>query len=827
MGDEETEQTGVSHRREFLAVLGAAMSLGLAGCGQEGEERPTERITGTTAAGTATESKPPVWRDGQAIYTQIHSEDFEASPIPEVRFNNGAELTGEVIDGERSVKLTSWASIDTNPDALSLSPDTHYLFQFDYKILDRGATNKILEGFFLPKGSTSSEDTIHTRSMLANAPREGTFSTGALTTNSADSYYLKLQVNEGVSLVIDNLVITRLDPAPVSGVPDRWSTLSQLPFPRLGNYITGSPGSWPESNRVAPDWSDEFVYAEAEFEEKLSFFDVVAGPFVNVQSMDTSFVKRMRERNPDTVVVPYTNYILTNYYWPEPHATVDLEAEFYADLPDEWIMKHADGSAVEADGWPGLYLTNIYETCPEVGGQTYNEAVADYWLNTILNSGVWDGIMIDNVISKASHYIPAFSNPARFDYDVNRNGRRDETIANANELTRSAIVAFLQNLRDEVGDTELVIANSGFNLDYEIPSYLNGVIFELFNHPWYSGQSGTNELAWRRSLDDYRRAEETTLAPHLNILEAGGGSDVGSGPANRNYLEPTTADIEKHRFALGTALLGDGFYEYDLYANSSVPYWFDEYSVNADGVAVEDTQYKGYLGMPLGDPVELKSPATLIWEEGFDSGSLPSGMEGDAEVYVERGRMVIDNPDHTTYKPDGTAVETRSGEIPFAPGETHVIEFDWEIVETIDDVVRTSVRTDSGDVASVRLHGVFEGDTGSEHFHVTVPDGDGFRLKFSLQSGGGKVAIDDVKIYEGGAGPWRRDFENGFVLVNPINKAYTFSDAELAGDLDRTGIKRIQGSQAPEVNNGRPVTGSLTLQPFDAIILLANSIGAS
>lgn len=47
---------------------------------------------------------------------------------------------------------------------------------------------------------------------------------------------------------------------------------------------------------------------------------------------------------------------------------------------------------------------------------------------------------------------------------------------------------------------------------------------------------------------------------------------------------------------------------------------------------------------------------------------------------------------------------------------------------------------------------------------------------------------------------------------------------ELAGALNRTGIKRILGTQAPDINNGQPVTGTLTLQPFDAIILLADHI---
>jgi hypothetical protein len=85
---------------------------------------------------------------------------------------------------------------------------------------------------------------------------------------------------------------------------------------------------------------------------------------------------------------------------------------------------------------------------------------------------------------------------------------------------------------------------------------------------------------------------------------------------------------------------------------------------------------------------------------------------------------------------------------------------------------------------------------------------------------GGEVAIDNLTIAQGGIGPWRRDFENGFVLVNPLQQPQTFSAADLAGKLNRTGVHRINGTQAPDVNNGQAVTDSLTLRPFDAIILL-------
>jgi uncharacterized protein (TIGR03437 family) len=97
-------------------------------------------------------------------------------------------------------------------------------------------------------------------------------------------------------------------------------------------------------------------------------------------------------------------------------------------------------------------------------------------------------------------------------------------------------------------------------------------------------------------------------------------------------------------------------------------------------------------------------------------------------------------------------------------------------------------------------------------------------LSIGIFGGGGKVAVDNLRIVQGGAGPWRRDFENGLVLVNPLNTPHTFTVAELSGALNRTGIHRIKGTQAPDVNNGQPVSGELTLEPFDAIILLADPI---
>ena len=53
---------------------------------------------------------------------------------------------------------------------------------------------------------------------------------------------------------------------------------------------------------------------------------------------------------------------------------------------------------------------------------------------------------------------------------------------------------------------------------------------------------------------------------------------------------------------------------------------------------------------------------------------------------------------------------------------------------------------------------------------------------------------------------WRRDFENGIVLVNPTPEAMFVSLAQIQGPLRRTNIRRIKGNQVPAWNSGAAVT---------------------
>ncbi|MEW6217755.1 MAG: hypothetical protein AB1543_08740, partial [Candidatus Bipolaricaulota bacterium] len=246
---------------------------------------------------------------------------------------------------------------------------------------------------------------------------------------------------------------------------------------------------------------------------------------------------------------------------------------------------------------------------------------------------------------------------------------------------------------------------------------------------------------------------------------------------------------------------------------------------------VEDVRFKGYLGHPLGEAVELTLPGRPIWKEDFEGSGLPTDMWATQGVRVSRsgneviagsGSLVIESADHT--KTDYRAAGTAYTSVPLRSGVTYVVELDWRILETLSGGASVGVRgVTERTPGDYPLPGVVTGDAGRAVFPVTIPSGESFSLSFMLFNGG-KVAIDSVAVTEGGAGPWRRDFENGFILVNPLHQTFTLDLDALGGSLGRTGIRRILGPQAPDVNTGELLTGPLVLAPFDAIILLADRL---
>jgi hypothetical protein len=305
--------------------------------------------------------------------------------------------------------------------------------------------------------------------------------------------------------------------------------------------------------------------------------------------------------------------------------------------------------------------------------------------------------------------------------------------------------------------------------------------------PWTPGVT-SDEGQWREWFDIYRTMQSTARRPTVNVLIGCGYTGSVINP-NHSYIAPTAADLLQHRMDQGSALLDDGFYSYQLFGEGTdAPYWFDEYSVDAVGNAAEDYSKRGYLGAALTTAQELATPATPFLQEDFESGVIPAWLQvpstgvsithASGETIAGAGSLLIDNPNHTTRS------NVWAGILPpyHMPSGAYTIQFDWRIIENLDKRLTAGVYRDDNytQIGSYDVRSIMAGESGTSRFPVTVPAGLNAYLYFQVDNGG-KVAIDNLVIYSGGVGPWRRDFENGFVLVNPLNQSHTFSTTELAG----------------------------------------------
>jgi hypothetical protein len=736
----------------------------------------------------------------------------------------------KVVTGQAAATLHGFGTFETDPRVVALEPNTTYVVQFDYRGRAGDDGHKSVLVSLHPEGESGYDVATCLRPLLKNAPTNGTYSGGALT-GAAARYYLRIMAVGGVSIAVDNIHIVRQERTLAPGGLAAAAEIPGLPFPRLGNYLMGTTTDM-AAGGIAE--GKPFTYSVDEIERRVAAFDVLVGTAFSDQTWDPDFPRRMRALNPNLLILPY-RIAQEEGFGSGPilncggNRETYLEESFRNGIADEWIVRTTSGNPVEDPDWKLIRKLNIYNACPVVGGRTFNDYLIEFVMNDIFASGLWDGVYFDNLFDRINPHIPYNYDPASFNYDVNGNGVRDETPAQISAMTREAATTVLQRIRSQVGDSQLIIGNTGPLPALSLAPYVNGYLFELWNAAWcYQCAGRPSEAGWKRAIDGYLFMATHALAPRISVVEGSGLTGTLVTP-DHAYLEPTAADIRTHRFTMASALLGDGFYEYDLFDGRSAPYWFDEYTVSSDGVAVEDVRFKGYLGHPLGDAAELASPATVVWEQAFETTRVPQEMwaqpgvrvgRSAGEIITGKGSLIIDNPDHT--KRVDILAGTDPAAVRLQQGKTYVIEFDWRILETIDGYVEAHVWGTGSNPGSYSLPGVVKGDTGHARFPATLDSGGNFSVQFQLGNGGGKVAIDNVRVTEGGAGPWRRDFENGFVLVNPLNRPATFDAMALAGSLNRTGTRRILGNQAPDVNNGQPISGSLTLQPFDAIILLAD-----
>lgn len=432
-------------------------------------------------------------------------------------------------------------------------------------------------------------------------------------------------------------------------------------YPRLGNQIQVSGSSTEGRDLVQRSLLYDYLILDG--------------------NLTRTFPESLAANGPLRTVNP--NIVITAYFSAGDIAFFAGDSEpitkgFNAMLNPDWWMYDANGNPIILFQ-SGTFLSYV-QNQSRMG---LNGFLPTYLYQSILSSGLWDGIFydrLDNQISKVPSYFPPLSTgPLSIDNVRGAIGTPtpDEDADAAWNKGLKRMLLLSHQYKPSGG---VVVGNVGYNWLYDFDQIVggesvdfsdlsNGFLFENFN---YDTSPSFDRFSWWGRMRSYAHFMENCLTPRLCMIMA------NQEPPDHTPAEPGEWDFQGMRFALCSTLMFDGYF---AYTNSSgTPYrsnWiFDEFFVNVVdlssasidyGDVFPSPRYKGYLGLPkatqpaaynvddtselLGDVLLGSSPAdagTKIWRRDFDNGIvLVNPTDGDRSSVILGGtyRKIKGNAD--------------------------------------------------------------------------------------------------------------------------------------------------------------------------------------
>jgi hypothetical protein len=105
---------------------------------------------------------------------------------------------------------------------------------------------------------------------------------------------------------------------------------------------------------------------------------VIFGLHLWSQTNDPDSIHRLRELNPNTVILPYRLFEGQTTETPPIGINIDLDYQLLESTPSQWKATDTAGNVIYAPGFPGLFYMNLSDYEPVVNGQTWRTALLKF-----------------------------------------------------------------------------------------------------------------------------------------------------------------------------------------------------------------------------------------------------------------------------------------------------------------------------------------------------------------------------------------------------------------------------------------------------------------
>ncbi len=317
---------------------------------------------------------------------------------------------------------------------------------------------------------------------------------------------------------------------------------------------------------------------------------------MEVQENSRENLKKIRQLNPNVIILAYITSQEANadIYNSEWSANATLRKRLLNNISDGWWLKNDASSRISF--WPGTFMLNLSDGAKANSqGKRWNDYLPEFVKNEIISTGLWDGVMYDNIWGDIMWVNGKIS--------IDNSGQV-RSINETNTAWANGTKKMLQKTRQLLGNNYLILGNGKVYSGYQ--DVLNGVLFESFPADWESNGE------WGGILSTYSNIQKSNQNPQVTI--------VNSYDSNRN-------NYQKVRFGLGSTMLGNsGYFSFDFGSSDhSQTWWYDEYDVS--------------LGKAKSAPYNLLDKTSSnykkgLWRRDFEKGIVLVNSTDKEQTYI-------------------------------------------------------------------------------------------------------------------------------------------------------------------------------------------------